>query len=338
MRSLSLLFVCSFVTTLLTAQNLLHKVAIDDDNGVFEYQDSKNNVVFSADTFMAMPAQKMKDVAAFVLMDGRSFYQFRNGKQQPGVYFWDNWYDCENDGFIRFRDTTKLVGQYNSRGEIAVPARYNELNKLTNGYCFGLKGSTKACPDLECEHYSWEGGEMVFLDSNGTEIALFDNNLFFWDLDLYGLSISNTPSKDSSCLRFSGADGKFYSIPYATQQFIAWYQKTGVKNLEKNALKQLNYYHGENNGTLSKKRWWKKYRSAVNAFYANTRNNPSVVVSNELISDLSPGYAPFTNNCGELHPKHLVFEVLATDLKKGLDILRFVKVGNTYCLIELEDE
>ena len=104
MKSLTLLLVCSCVTTLLTAQNLLHKVAIDDDNGVFEYRDSKNNVVFPADTFIANPTQNIKDVAAFVLMNREAFYQFRNGKQLPGVYFWDNWYDCENDGFILFED------------------------------------------------------------------------------------------------------------------------------------------------------------------------------------------------------------------------------------------
>lgn len=317
---------------------MLHKVAVDEESGVFEYRDSKNNVVFPADTFIASPTQNMQDVAAFVLMNKNPFYQFRNGKQLPGVYFWDNWYDCENEGFIRFRDTTSLIGQYNKHAQIAIPARYNELNKLTNGYCFGLKGATKNCSTSDCEHYVWEGGQTVLIDSSGKEIAVIDNEISFWDFDLYGIKKSETPSKDSTCLRFAGADEKYYSIPNATQQFVSWYTQAGIKNIEKNALKQLNFYHGATNGTLSKKNWLKKYRVAVNMFYANTRNNPSVVVSNNLISDLSPGYAPFTNNCGELHPKYLIFEVLSSNLKKEVDLLRFVKVGNTYCLIELEDE
>ena len=45
---------------------------------------------------------------------------------KDSVYIFDNTPDCENEGFIRFRDhKTDKAGMFNRNGNIVIPAEYN---------------------------------------------------------------------------------------------------------------------------------------------------------------------------------------------------------------------
>jgi hypothetical protein len=77
----------------------------------------------------------------------QSYYLTKSGKifGKDSLHMFDNATDCESEGFIRFRDKkTERVGMFNRKGEVVIPAEYNELTRVGNGMTIALKGAEKS--------------------------------------------------------------------------------------------------------------------------------------------------------------------------------------------------
>ncbi|WHT39712.1 hypothetical protein QNH98_03240 [Myroides sp. mNGS23_01] len=82
----------------------------------------------------------------------KNYYLTKEGRSVgvDSLYIFDNGSDCESEGFIRFRDSkTDQAGMFNSKGDIAIPAVYNDLTRVRNGMIIGLKGAEKNIGLLE---------------------------------------------------------------------------------------------------------------------------------------------------------------------------------------------
>ncbi len=100
-----------------------------------------------------LPAMTIADefdkiIAAVEENDDRwiTYYLTKQGRVvgRDSLYFFDNTPDCENEGFIRFKEnSTEKIGVFNANGDISVPAEYNGLSKVRNGLIVGLKGANK---------------------------------------------------------------------------------------------------------------------------------------------------------------------------------------------------
>lgn len=72
-----------------------------------------------------------------------NYYLTKKGKivGKDSLYIFDNSADCENEGFIRFRDKlSHKVGLFNSNGNVSIPADYDNLMPVRNGMIAALKG------------------------------------------------------------------------------------------------------------------------------------------------------------------------------------------------------
>lgn len=169
------------------------------------------------------------------IWDGYFLTKSGNIVGHDSIYFFDNTPDCENEGFIRFRDKkSDKVGIFNSRGEIQIPAEYDGLTKVRNGLIIGLKGAKKRYlkdnqGNQTDEHYVWEAGQEVLIDTlNQVLVERFPYND---DLNYYSVSISEEPSADPTRNSFKGVNGKYYSfINYELEleQQIATLLSTGL--------------------------------------------------------------------------------------------------------------
>jgi len=111
----------------------------------------KNGVVKIEPKFVInmTPAHKFDDiivVAEEVNGEWKSYYLIKSGRiiGRDSLYMFDNVCDCESEGFIRFRDhKTDKVGVFNKKGDVIIPAEYNEMTRVTNGLIIALKGAEK---------------------------------------------------------------------------------------------------------------------------------------------------------------------------------------------------
>jgi len=149
-----------------------------------------------------------------------AYFLTRTGKKTgaDSLYFFDNAPDCENEGFIRFRDHgLDKVGLLNRNGEVVVPAIYNYLDRVQNGLLTGLTGAQRK---TDGEHFYWEGGETVLLDTTGK--ILIRSFTAPYGISLYSLKISNERVNDSCRISCNAGDGTFYSFIDYEKEFATW--------------------------------------------------------------------------------------------------------------------
>ncbi|MDY6856754.1 MAG: WG repeat-containing protein [Thermodesulfobacteriota bacterium] len=119
------------------------------------------------------------------------------------LYIFDNSPNCKSKGFIRFRDKkTDKVGMYNSKGEIVIPAEYNDFTRVRNGLVIALKDAKKYFWDKDehsgCNHFSWEGVKEHLIYSNNQIIV--QNFKYNWNLDFFSLKIEPEPIQGTNRL------------------------------------------------------------------------------------------------------------------------------------------
>ncbi|MBB1139008.1 hypothetical protein [Myroides sp. WP-1] len=158
----------------------------------------------------------------------QSYYLTKEGTiaGRDSLYIFDNGADCESEGFIRFTDpTTRQIGLFNRKGEVAISAEYNALSRVRNGMVVGLRGAEKRYWDKTnhagCNHFSWSGGEEVLLDTlNNVLVENFEHKKA---LNFFSLEKSESPSTDSRRKSFLAVDGKtYYSFVEYEEEFKQW--------------------------------------------------------------------------------------------------------------------
>ncbi|MCH5716843.1 hypothetical protein [Niabella hibiscisoli] len=83
---------------------------------------------------------------------------------------------------------------------MVVPAIYNYLDRVQNGLLTGLTGAQKK---QDGEHYRWEGGETILLDTTGK--ILIRSFTAPYGINLYSLKISNQAVNDSCRISYKAA-------------------------------------------------------------------------------------------------------------------------------------
>ena len=285
--------------------------------------------------------------------DGKliSYYLTKSGKVigQNNLYIFDNGADCESEGFIRFRDRkTHKVGMYSSRGDLAIPADYDNLMPVRNGMVMALKGGRwDISQQSEHNQFPWVGSKSVLIDIHNK--VLIDN--FQWDenIDFYSLVISDHLNKNSVRQNYRGTTGKYYSFINFDKEFEAWLKDSLLNNLSKANLEKISY------GNIIV---WNKGKSWTKESKENFLANNFEIVKSKLIEVSQPncdyivtteGLDPnifdttesekYFNNCG--YPKDWAYPVkmIVINHKVNNNILQdqisFLRTAKGYKLIEL---
>lgn len=154
----------------------------DKDTTHIGFKDKTGNIKIQPKFFSLTIANKFDDIIAVAEEtpeNWKSYYLTKSGKivGRDSLYIYDNGFDCENEGFIRFKDPkTEKMGMFNGDGKIVIPAEYSDLTRVRNGMIVVLKGAEKYT-DPSGEHFSWGGGTENLIDlNNKILIENFSNN------------------------------------------------------------------------------------------------------------------------------------------------------------------
>lgn len=214
----------------------------NNDTSLIGYKD-KNGVERIEPKFSAYQSARRFDNIIVVSEKSnggwKSYYLTKTGKivGRDSIYFLGSFPDCENEGFIRFKDySTDKVGMFNKEGDIVIPAEYNSLSMLRNGMIIALKGAEK---EHQLEYYNWIGGQKLLIDTNNTVlIDNFDPNNY---LNFYSLEKTKTPHSDSTRKSFIARDGSFYSFVDYEKEFEQWLKNNLITDLTPEKLKKYSF-------------------------------------------------------------------------------------------------
>ncbi len=295
-----------------------------------------------------------KIVAVMEENNGKSeaYYLTKSGKKvgRDSIYLFDNGPDCECEGFIRFRDKkTDKAGTFNGKGEIAIPADYNDLTNARNGLVAALKGAKKKClaenDPSGCEHFTWVEGKEYLLDINNQ--IIIENFKNSSRLNFFSLKIENEPARDAIRQNFLGVDGKYYSFIDYEKEFREWLNSSLLNQPSKEKLIQNSYnkiyFWKEPEGWISEVNNQfinRNYRLIVDRLTEIKKKNSDYFISIDGLNPFiyeGPEFAEYFNNCGE--PKEWKYPVMSVVINHKTkndsyqDQFEFLKTENGYRLI-----
>ena len=176
--------------------------------------------------------------------DGRvDYYLTKKGRivGKNNAYVFDNGFDCESEGFIRFRDkVTHKVGMFNSNGDVAIPADYDNLRPVRNGIIVAFKnGHWDATKKSEINEFPWIGSQAILIDTlNNVLIKDFRYNE---NINFFSLMISKQPNKNPIRQNFEAIDGRYYSFKNFDEEFKSWLKDSLLSHLTKSNLLKFTY-------------------------------------------------------------------------------------------------
>lgn len=158
----------------------------------------------------------------------------------------DMYDECEQEGFIRFRDpNSKKVGLLNRFGKVAIPAKYDVLSSVTNNLIWAFEAN----PENEkvkhkeevsgCNHPLWSDGINTLLDTNNQILIEGFNSEGF--INFYSLTITKEPSLDATKQSFKGVNGSYYNFTDILAEFKMWLQSDFLSNLNQKNFNALSY-------------------------------------------------------------------------------------------------
>jgi hypothetical protein len=213
----------------------------------FKDQDGKTRIEPKYTGFTT--ARKFDKIIAVMDQDNGKhvmYYLTKSGKivGRDNIYIIDNSPDCESEGFIRFRDKkTDKVGMYNGKGEIVIPAEYNDLTNARNGFVAALKGAAKKYLDENkhsgCAHFIWVGGKEYLINTSNQ--IIIDNFKYDSSLDFFSLKTVRKPTQDANRQSFLGVDGRYYTFIDYKKEFQAWLDRKLRSSLSKEKLMEASY-------------------------------------------------------------------------------------------------
>ncbi len=329
----------------------------NDDSTLIGFKDQNGHVRIEPRYTGFTTARKFEKIIAVMEQTSSKqtmFYLTKSGKivGRDNIYIIDNGPDCESEGFIRFRDRkTDKVGMYNGKGEIVIPAEYNDLTNVRNGFVAALKGAEKKYSDGNkdsgCNHFSWVGGKEYLIDTNNQ--IIIDNFTYTSSLNFFSIKIENEPVQDTNRQSFPGTDDRYYSFIDYKKEFQAWLNFAILHSFSKeklieNSYKEI-YIWEEPNGwkpevsrvliernyALIKSRLAELNKEKTDYFISMDGLNPFIYESSE--------FGTFFNNCGEAKEwKYPVMSVIINH-KTGSDFsqdhFEFLRTESGYKLISM---
>lgn len=250
MKHFLLIFLLTCLNTPLSAQSNDRWTAFYDQDSLHIGYKDKNGVIKIEPKFMGHTHANAFDhiIAVSEETDAgwENYYLTKEGIRvgRDSLHIFDNGADCESEGFIRFRDyKTDKVGLFNGKGDIVVPAVYNDLTRVNNGMLIGLKGAEKEYwvhdSHVGCNHFSWSGGEEVLLDTENKVVV--ENFPYDMSINLFSLEKSKTPTSDTTRKQFIATDGTYYSFVDFEREFRQWLIDDLLVNLTEEKLIQASY-------------------------------------------------------------------------------------------------
>ena len=329
----------------------------NDDSTLIGFKD-QNGQTRIAPKYMGFTTARKFDQIIAVMEENNSkhgtYYLTKSEKVvgRDNIYILDNSPDCESEGFIRFRDKkTDKVGMYNSKGEIVIPAEYNDLTNVRNGFVVALKGAKKKYLDENkqsgCNHFSWVGGKEYLIDTR--DKIIIDNFKYDSSLDFFSLKIEHEPIQDANRQSFLGVDGRYYSFINYKKEFQAWLNIAILSSFSKEKLIEASYKEiyvwKEPNGWTSevcsvfidrnfeliKNRLAELNKQNAEYFISIDGLNPFIYRASEFDN--------YFNNCGESKEwKYPVMDVVInhkTESDFTQDHFEFLRTDNGYKLISM---
>lgn len=277
----------------------------------------------------------------------KSYYLTKTGKivGRDSLYVFDNSPDCENEGYIRFRDPkTDKMGIFDGEGKIVIPADYSNLTKARNGMIIALKDAVK---EQDGEHFFWKGGKEFLIDINNK--VLIENFSFNDDLNFYSLKKSKEPTKNETRDNFLGVDGQYYSFINYDKEFKYWLKNTLLSdlsktNLEKHSFDKITYWEEPDGWISESKTKFINQNFTYLKLKLEELKNPKTdyFVSTDGLNQFifeSSEYEIYFNNCNEskdwMYP---TMDVIINPKNKAdfkQDHFEFLRTGNGYKLISI---
>ena len=235
------IFLCFNFT--LSAQNKDTWISFwDKDTTHLGFKDKNGNIKITPKFMGLTGANKFDDIIAVseeVNETWKSYYLNKTGKivGRDSLYIFDNSADCENEGFIRFKDyKTDKMGVFNGDGKIVIPAEYSDLTRVRNGMIIVLKDAAK---QQDGEHFFWSGGKEFLIDINNR--ILIENFGYNDELNFYSLQKSKEKNQDPIRDNFLGVDGQYYSFINYDKEFKFWLKNILLTDLSKENLLKHSY-------------------------------------------------------------------------------------------------
>ncbi|MFH1051363.1 MAG: WG repeat-containing protein [bacterium] len=164
------------------------------------------------------------------------YYLLKNGLKfgQDSIFNFDNYPDCESEGFIRFHDKkSDKMGFFDGNGNAAISAIYNFMTPFRNGLAIALMNAEKKCSHpveniKDCEHWDWINGKEVLIDTNND--ILVENFRWTNELDWFSVEISESIGDTTIKDYFRGTNGKYYSFLNFRKEFTDWFHNVFLKS------------------------------------------------------------------------------------------------------------
>ena len=214
----------------------------DNDTTHIGFKDKIGNIKIAPKFMGLTSANKFDDIIVVseeVKGTWTSYYLTKSGKivGRDSLYIYDNGPDCENESFIRFKDSkTDKMGFFNGDGKIIIPAEYSDLTRARNGMIIALKDAVK---EKDGEHFFWTGGKEFLIDINNK--ILIENFGYNDELNFYSLQKSKEKNPDPIRDNFLGVDGQYYSFINFDKEFKEWLKNILLTDLSKENLLKHSY-------------------------------------------------------------------------------------------------
>jgi hypothetical protein len=316
------------------------------ENDRIGFRDAAGEVKIEPRFSLYMLVEKFDDIIAVMEVKNgewdweNTYYLTKDGRRvgHGDMYVFDNAFDCENEGFIRFtQKESGLTGLFDARGDIAIPAEYNALSIAMNGMVLGLRNARLK---QYGEHSGWEGGEGVLLT---TENKILIENISFWnfaeDLDFHSVLKGEQPDAHPLRKSFQGADGNFYAFISFEREFRAWLKTALPDNFSKADLLRVTH---EKIGDLTgethlaeKARFVEKYYAQLHSRLASLQEDNYYIGRGGFFSKLL-GEKYFDNCRQEKDWQYPIMRVVIPRANNRQDSFSFIRTGQGYELIDLQ--
>lgn len=346
----ALLFILTTLSYSSIAQNTPWTVFWNADTTLKGYTNTKGEVMIPTKVSPVSMARQMDHLMAIIEFDNQTAhsYYINQSKKTFGrdsLYFFDNGTDCEQEGFIRFKDhATDMVGMFNKNGQVVIPATYNMLSKVSNGWVIALQGATKVPlhPYDNDGHFRWKGGNTYLIDT-GNQVLIKDFPLDH-AINLYAAKKTETPVSNPVRRDFTGTDGQHYSFIDYKKEFHVWlkdsllqYDTTKLTN----GLSDSIYYWQQQWNKVAKADFLEQNKSLLlnklkQIHDEDTEYHIFIESLNPFIFN-SAHFKKYYNNCGESDQRFpvlsLVIDYASPEFKQ--DSFDFLRTEDGYRLISL---
>jgi len=351
MKKIIILYIFLFTNCILLAQNKDTWISFwDKDSTHIGFKDQNGKIKITPKFMGLTSANKFDDIIVVseeINESWKSYYLTKTGKivGRDSLYIYDNGPDCENEGFIRFKDyKTDQMGLFDGDGNIVIPAEYSDLTRVRNGMIIALKGATKIKDPGGDGHFSWSGGKEYLIDTNNK--ILIENFGYNDELNFYSVQKSKEPNKDETRENFPGVDGQYYSFINYDKEFKLWLKNNVLSDLSKENLVKKSY---------DKITFWKEPKGWKSEPKTKFINNNYKIIKAKLtqLSTAKPDYHIFSeslnpfiyegnefneffNNCNQAKEwMYPVKNIVITNKNGKQDHFEFLRTENGYKLISV---